>query len=1205
MKLFARSREGLLYDSGSMEFVWPMAQKHETVLHGLATMSYNSGHTAYYRIDAINNGTGGNTRSADDLNGGGVQGALDFRGTWTTASHNDAGGHDYLSGTLAALKTSWSIAFTAKLNRISTSATFALFEFGYGPAPGHSRELNMLGCYVDQATRRLTLRWDRNTSDVMAIDTPVTIGASGDHFSIAFERVDSVGALTIFKNGRLAYSDPSVWGQSDLAASGTSANWRVGGSCRYGTSVTVPGLVSGVDVGESLTMSDIGLFRFPITDAKAKEIYGNAKRTWDEEALIKSGQYRLHHRVLVKENGSVYENLGWQDLSNFRGRDWTQTASVSANVEADRKTAKIKLRRRYGRFLDLARLNVESSTYDSDREQQLIDLRTRIRVEYALVPVWWSMEGWEWAPLFDGFVDGLDWGTDVLDIDAIDKSAALSDVFRIEARRYEYGPGSVTLSSEHMQTLITDNVPRTLRPGSEGGFVTWGYLGGTPELYTPVSDEWIQRYEHGGSGNVLKLLQGVADQIGWDVRYAPYHPLGRDRLTYYEPPRNLASPLSDCREGDENQTIVTFDYPHGYQVGQAVVISDVPNFSTRGFVIEVPTWNKIVVDKQPPGTPAAETAGNVEHGPHFTLSAANVLSVGRVGMSIEDIRNHIVIKYNREGSSATYPVASMYSAGDNLIIELDETVDISMLEAGAEVTIESPDAGFSGTRAIVAINGNAVEVTPKGSASGTSSSGIFQSDWLAFNSFITVHSASIAKYGLRSAGVFEGSVEGVDTYEEAARLGRGMLSDMADPTVDLNATILPLPHIDLHDLLGFTADPLGRWKAMNVAVVGFTHELGPSPSTRLELRHDHPSKGTAWLSRGKGMSLDVPGTWGVPDRNIDINVDVDLGFDFDFNPDIGPYFSAAWTPAKGKQSWLHDKTEVHLSTTSGGFIPTNQTLVSSARGAGAVLANTPGGRLSPGTTYYFQLRHRDRWGNVSGTHTGVSAGYTMRFLPKPPGAAAFLASSVTSWFTRGEWSSVFGVTSSTGGYDPYNNFTSNVPFAPGGAGCSTAPLAYTDSASFFVMPCDGQLQVDARLGLRCSGKDTQQVAIGIFRRRVGETHTYSAPFLYPRMELEAVPATTQMLRYPSDGFVGFLMGSSTKTVAYYFNDETPVPLATTAYARFNEVFTCSSGDQVLVAVRPELNADDFMITPTDSTTTASTGWVRYTVLSQTPNPTGS
>jgi hypothetical protein len=1192
VKQFARGREHLLYDSDTMSFLWPFGRDDAPVLHGLATVSYNAGATTTFRMEAIGSGAGGNTRIREALGTGQVQGSMEFDGVWRAAA---------ASSMHAALVTSWSLMFWARLNRVATSATIALVEYSTDHSPALS-EINMLGVYTDQGTRRLALRWDISATTTQVVDTPVTISSGDDHFAIVRE----ADGLEVWKNGRLAYTASSLYAPS--ASGGADSNWVLGGSRRYGISDGASGttaqLVSGQTNGETVTLDDMAFFPRAIRPGKIRETYGNVLRPWDEERLISSGQYRVAHRVLVHDGSE------WIDMSSFKGRDWTITAEVTNDVERDSASAKIRLRRRFGRFLDLSRTNTESSTHDG--EQPLIDLRTRIKVEYAVVPTEWVVQGWEWVHHFEGFVDALDWGADALGISATDRSAALADVFRIDARRYEYGRASTTLSSEHLQVLIDDNVPRTARSGDLAGYNEWGYLGGTPKVYTPIADQWIQRYEHGGTGTVMKLLQGVADQIGWDVRYRPYHPLAEDRLTYFEPPRNLSQPLSDVRETAQGQALVSFDHPHGLQLGQTVELSDVPNFSATGRVIGIPTWNKILTDIEPTGTPAAESSGNVEHGPHFTLRASNIFDIGQVSADVADIRNHVVVKYNRENSAATTYVLAMEEDGaDTLFVYLPDDTDMSVLLAGQEVTIESPDAGFSGTRAISFINGNSVELVPAGGAltgsNDSSTSGLFYSEYLAFNQVVAINTPSIARFGLRSAGVFEGSIEGIDTKQEATQLARGMLSDMANPTVDLTATITCLPHLDLHDLLALEADPLGRWTAMNVAVVGFTHKFGAVSTTEVQLRHDHPSKGRAWLNRGRGLSLDVPGNWGLPDRNIDVDIGLDVDFSFDLNPDIGPYFMSAWTPMQGRRSWLHDRTEVHFSTASSGFAANQATLVDSTRGASSSAMGGAGSRLSPGTTYFVKFRHRDKWGNLSGTHAGATTGYTLRYLTKPPGAYAPVVSSVTSWFTPGEWSSLFGVTSVTGGYDPYDNYSGYVPFVYGGGTVSTAALAYTASASFFTMPCDGVCQVEGRVGLRCTGKDTQQVSIGIFVRSDARPGSSSAPFLYPNWILDAVPSTTALLRYTDEvtGIPGFLMGSDTKTVSYWYNNARPTPLATVAYVRFSEQVSASSGDRVLVAIRPEANADDFMVHPTSGDTTASSGWVRYTVLSQLPPGTGS
>lgn len=1134
-----------------------------------------------------------------------VSGSLIIAGGWYTAASAGAVHRN--------LATDWSVAMWLQDSVSQSNATQAYVEYSQRETVT-ANTVNCLGIYGQPTTTgKISVRWDISTTTTQVIDTEVTVETGAAHHYTFVHRSPvsgaSVGVFEVWKDARLAHTSTTWF--STAASSSNTSTWNLGASKRYGTSTGgTPAFVSTVS-GRGPRMDDFLFIKEAISPAKIRGIYADAARSWDEAALLRGGDYRVEHRVLLR-NG--LRNSDWIDLRDFRDHDWTVEATVSDSVEDDHKKAKIRLRRRFGNNLDLSRLNSNAAlTYVGG--YPILDLRARVQVEVAVVPADWRIQGWEWVPQFDGLIDSVDWGGDEVSVDATDLGAALDDVYRVDARRYEYGPASTTQAEEHIQTLIDDNEPKTIRPGSAGGLYTWGYVGGIkPNLYTPYSSGWTLRYEHGGNGSVLKLLQGVADQIGWDLKYRPYEPLESDRPTFFSPPRALNIALNGIQEDENGFALVSFVAPHGLQVGQTVTISGTTNYNTSDArVDEVVDWRRVRLNFQPSGTPAAETSGTVVYGYHAEIPLDSVLGIGQVSSNVTDIRNHIVVRFDRKDSPATLFATTVYESGGVLYAEFDEGKDVSMLEVGNDATITSPTGGgFSATRAISSVSGNRVGMTPTGvAAAASTSSACFSSEYLSFGTSVSVATSSVTRYGLRTAAIFEQSIEGVDNFVEAARLSSGVLSDLSDPTVDMSGDFKCLPWVDLYDLLRLADDPLGRWVAMNVAVVGYTHTFGAESHTSLQLRHNSPTKGRAWLTRGHGILAELPGNW-APPINMPTNLIGGDGSDFGnvtFDNSIGPFFMASWARPQGRRAWLHDRTEIHISSSSAGFLPSDGmsagmggsaatgTLHHTTRGTHAHISEM-GDRLGRGRMYFAKIRHRDKYGNLTGTLSSATS-LLVRYMPKPAAALGAYLSTVTTQILQGPvgggaWSAfpIFASSGSSPGFDNYSNLSH---WNGGASGGTTAQYTHL-SSSAFIMPCDGEVKVQGRIGLVVdNGKSTKELAIGLFL--IGSTLPGSSsclPFLIPRITPHSgslVQTTGQV------GVIGFLMGTDIKTSSFYVNENTQIQLATLAWFSFCETLSAHSGNKILVGINGG-NGNNARLHCVGTTFTSCTSWVKFTVTAQ-------
>jgi hypothetical protein len=1099
----------------------------------------------------------------------------------------------------ASLRTEWSMS--AHLGDLSSSAaTLAIAEYAARETID-ANTLNLFGAYLTTANQTLQIRWDISTTTQQIIDTPVTLPGCIQFVHRAVDGSTTRGTFEVWKDGRLAYSVASTWFPTQTSL---TSNWILGGSRRYGSNTgTTPAFVSGQASGRGIRYDDLAVFSTALSPAKCLSIYADQVRPWDEAAMVRGTGYRVEHRVLL-QNGDGSGD--WIDMRTLRDQDWTHEARVTDSAEASFKKATILLKRRFGRHLDLSRLN-SGAELTFVGGYPLFDLRSRVRVDRAVVPLDWQMQGWEWVPRFDGFVESLDWSDDFLEIQANDLGCALDDVYRVDAKRYEYGIDSTTLARTHLQTLISDNVPRT--QGFSGSApITWGYLGGTPQVYSPETPDWLLRYEHGGTGSVLKLLQGVGDQIGWEVKYRPYEPLENERLTFFDTPRSLSLTITDIREDANGFSVVTFNRPHGLQVGQLVTITDTTNFNaTDARVDEVMTYDRIRTNHQPAGTPAAEVAGTATYKAHLEIPEDAIESIGQVSSNVTDIRNHIVVRYDRKDSAATLPITYMEEDGGSVFVYFDDSADVSMIEAGADATIVSAGTTFEGTRAVVdvtSIGGNGLELTPIGSASGSATTGIFSSEYLSFSTFKATNTPSIQRYGLRTAGLFEGSTEGIDTKREAKLLADAVLADLSNPTVDLDMTVQCMPWIEVHDLLRLPTDRKGRWVGMNVAVVGYTDTYGVNSRTSLELRHDQPTRGRMWLTRNRGMLIDVGG-WS-PGNNFPPPTAEDLDFDFDIDTRIGTQFMASWNRRQGKKSWLHDRTEIHVSTSSRGFLPRDtatagaaSTLLDAVRGTKASLSRNTGAAadLTPGTNYFVKLRHRDKWGNMTSTQSGATAGYTMRFLTKPAAAFAYYGSATSVSFHGNAWSA-FPLNNKTGSpaFDNYSNLSMQT---------LTGSAAYIHTASTaWVMPCNGTLQIEARLGFEYrtnGGKTTDSIGIGLFLlNSMVPGSSLSVPFAFPVLSSASPYACENVIDFPGGAGKAIRLGTGTSDVlggslAWAGSN---INNMTAIWVTFCHQISCYSGDRVMVGVRPGTTTTHCFSAAGDNTFNASNPWIKYTLVSQ-------
>jgi hypothetical protein len=238
-------------------------------------------------------------------------------------------------------------------------------------------------------------------------------------------------------------------------------------------------------------------------------------------------------------------------------------------------------------------------------------------------------------------------------------------------------------------------------------------------------------------------------------------------------------------------------------------------------------------------------------------------------------------------------------------------------------------------------------------------------------------SASIAKYGRRWMGLGAGTSNEVNSLTEAQALGAAILSDLAEPTADVEIEMPLRWWVELCDLYTLTGD--GRlWSGdQKLAVVGFKHSVRAGDSrTALQLR-GKPSAGVRrWHDRGVGPGRAAPsvsiGALGARDT-ISVEAAVTGGvITFDPPPSM----------TKPGAGGGFAKAELYLSQTNG-FTVGAATLHSHSTTTSFNLTG-----LLAGVTYYGRIVVVDTRGNRS----APSPQFTLR----PTGQVAAQMSTSTS-----------------------------------------------------------------------------------------------------------------------------------------------------------------------------------------------------------------
>lgn len=987
----------------------------------------------------------------------------------------------------------WSLAFWGGQ---FSSNTMCFMEFSYTTGFANTdNTYRTWGLYAN-ANGHLVCGWDTPSTPNFLYDTGVILPIGDNaHIGLVCEvNANSTGfrKISTYVNGSLrAYSDTQP---GPGTGRGASSTFILGASRVYATNVNSPAFAN-----QLKTLDDVAYWNRTAHD-KIREAYRNGVREWNERRLLDSHGCIGLARVLVEDGDGNLINL-----SAYYGTDFVKDVRISDDVNDQHKKARVRLLRYRGERLNLAPLDEAAvnniNQMGAGSYEPLLEYRRQLKIEVATVPRGVKVEDYHYEPLFDGYIDSLSWGDDDVEVEAIDKMAPLIDQYQIDPKFYAYGEVSSTLAETHLQSLINDNVPRVFVSGTT---LTFGYKGGTPAVFTPASSGWVLRYDDSPSGEVATLLQGVADQIGWRIRYRWDQYQQEDRLTFERPNRDktLGVSLVDRRTlGKFTGTYVKTATPHDFTLEQPLTLSGtVTNNFTNSRVCRVISDREVMVEAYPGALGGSESnVGSLSYGNSYDVAGNLIKKVDDIKKETGAIRNAISVKYKRDVAAVTFPFTRVYhnGAGYPVLVEFSAASpgileSVRKLRSGeSSFTISGSSCTYyNGTWTFDYINSTVITGLETLTTAATESlSGTFQSSYINAKEVVGVSTPSIQKYGFRPVGIYEGTAGNIDTDAEALKLSNAVLSDLSEPTEALRINIPFSPWFDLDSSVGLLADVRRRWSTdLNVTVTGFEHNLGKGISyTVLNLRKANPTNGTSWVQR-IAVDRDKPSIPGEIQRlpaasildNISTRGPHQLG------GRVQPIYMRGGNRRQPRRLY----TELHVGHTPN-FVLDDSTCAGISLGGEAFSQyDARGNLLNPKTTYYVRFRERDVFGNPEPIdYTTSATRATVRYNAQGANALVY-GCSTTGYFRTGGWSA-YPFDKNAAGGDPFNCFHLEAGIVV------TAPFCQPGTGAFYRFPADGTAQVEARVGVWNDGysKPNIPVAFGIMLMGARANSSGSAPLV--------------------------------------------------------------------------------------------------------------
>lgn len=294
-------------------------------------------------------------------------------------------------------------------------------------------------------------------------------------------------------------------------------------------------------------------------------------------------------RVEIKDAGGT-----WRDLGSYPGYDSVESASWGEDVDSPHATCEVVLKREFDNFsvaplMENAAANRQFNP--SASYVPLVYLNRELRISVAIVPADTTPVSADWMVVFHGRVDTIDEASNETQIlQCRDLAGTMAQTWIEEERVYSFGSVSsvpVSMRIWRPSTVYTAGeyvLPTEAKRNSKFYKVTTGGTSASTEptwpaagtvnngsvvftfqdatstaghdvedvmqnilddnglssvlLYTPTTPGWaikqyIQRREP-----VLEALRGLAQQIGWDVRYKWRSATSQFEFTFFQPDRS-------------------------------------------------------------------------------------------------------------------------------------------------------------------------------------------------------------------------------------------------------------------------------------------------------------------------------------------------------------------------------------------------------------------------------------------------------------------------------------------------------------------------------------------------------------------------------------------------------------------------------------------------------------------------------------------
>jgi hypothetical protein len=697
-----------------------------------------------------------------------------------------------------------------------------------------------------------------------------------------------------------------------------------------------------------------------------------------------------------------------------------------------------------------------------DTQYSEIDLRRKVIIQRAIVPQNYTPNGTEFEIAFEGYIDEWRVDEDIISIRASDNHAVLKDAAVLDNYSYDSrvrDEDAELILEDYLQEKVIDKYSPVMITEVTASTVTTnpiGYKGLTPVVYSPsgytldptrkFDSSWVIRHNEEQSSSVWEICRDTVDSSGLDLRYRYYPPDKAHRLEVYNPPRDMNMPVERIESWTATaKVLMQTPEPHNLQVGQLVTITGATPTTawnaTNCEVLEIVSHYEVVLDHPVSGTTTTAADYNsatnpmmFSYTPTWRLPQPQVRGFSGIGAKIEDIRNHIEIRYNRQVVKRELKIWSMWRESGKPIaallyrdwdvtastirpVDFVRTIEVDPNQQGIEVTITglgSPIDGVNGDHVLIAnpIEFGVGESTiiwvlegttgasfgPYTATTGQADTGIGKviSDSIRFDTVIASDIVSIQKYGYRPAAIHEGASTHLETAEEARRLAQRVLADLMDPSEDFEVETQTIP-FRVHDMVRLEqATRKGLWNALDCAVVATKESFSSGKaSLSLTLRKNRPTRsGSRWnpilvgadstrrrVSAPDGLWKRLTDDAVAPEPTI-INQDI-IDNRLPAKLDINFPLKQSRILESERDIWSLDSVEVHASTESN-YTPGPDTFKFRTTDGMGQISN-----LTPGQTYYTKLRLVDREGNISRS-ISLPSSYVRATERKPEVTLAFL-----------------------------------------------------------------------------------------------------------------------------------------------------------------------------------------------------------------------